>query len=290
MRITTSQIYERPSLLMGKLGQQADKLQTQIATTKRFSAPSEDPTAWLRVDGLARASANDAAYASNVKLAQSVLAQSDSTLDGIATQLQRAQELALEAGGPALTDANRQSIAASLDAVIEDLFQLANAKDVRGQPLFGGAAGDAAYVRTADGSITYAGTGEPAAIPVADGHAIQPSVTGDKAFGDIFAVLTTLSAALKDGEGPGDAGDSITQAIDQVSAARSSVGARALRMDLEAQRLTDAETARAETRSGLEDTDIATAIAELQKTLTVLQATQTSFTKLSGLSLFDYLR
>ena len=43
-------------------------------------------------------------------------------------------------------------------------------------------------------------------------------------------------------------------------------------------------------RSGLEDTDITTTVVELQKTMTILSATQASFTKLSALSLFDYLR
>jgi len=47
---------------------------------------------------------------------------------------------------------------------------------------------------------------------------------------------------------------------------------------------------REETRTAIEDTDIPTAVAELQKTLTVLQATQASFSKLTGMSLFDYLR
>jgi flagellar hook-associated protein 3 FlgL len=40
----------------------------------------------------------------------------------------------------------------------------------------------------------------------------------------------------------------------------------------------------------LEDTDVTTAVTQLQKTLTILQATQASFTKLTSLSLFDYLR
>ena len=36
--------------------------------------------------------------------------------------------------------------------------------------------------------------------------------------------------------------------------------------------------------------DIATNIAQLQQTMTVLQATQASFTKLTSVSLFDYLK
>ena len=43
-------------------------------------------------------------------------------------------------------------------------------------------------------------------------------------------------------------------------------------------------------RSAIEDVDVSQAITDLQKTMTVLQATQASFSKLSGLSLFNYLR
>ena len=51
-----------------------------------------------------------------------------------------------------------------------------------------------------------------------------------------------------------------------------------------------ADTAREAERSGLEDTDITKAIVDLQKASTILQATQSSLTRLSQLSLFDYLR
>ncbi len=43
-------------------------------------------------------------------------------------------------------------------------------------------------------------------------------------------------------------------------------------------------------RSSIEDTDLTTAIIELQKATTILQATQASIGRLTSLSLFDYLR
>ncbi|MBL7344927.1 hypothetical protein, partial [Escherichia coli] len=59
---------------------------------------------------------------------------------------------------------------------------------------------------------------------------------------------------------------------------------------LQADRLTSVAETREATRSGIEDTDIPTAVASLQKTLTVLQATQASFSKLTSVSLFDYIK
>ena len=298
IRVSTSQMFDRPLSLMSQLSAQADKAQTQIATTKKISGAADSPTAWLRLEGLKRAGADDGAYGANIKLAQGVLAQSDSTLESVESQVQRAKELALEANNGGLTDQNRQAIAEELDSIRESLFGLANTKDVRGQPLFGSATGDSAYVKNVDGTIGFVGTGDPAKIPVGDGDAVQPSVSGTQAFaagtGDMFSVLADLSAALKAGgdvsQASSDALAGIDASLDSVAAARASVGARAARLDLSADHLVDAGEARESERSGLEDTDIPTAITQLQKTLTVLQATQASFTKLSSMSLFDYLK
>jgi len=298
IRVSTSQMFDRPLSLMSQLSAQADKAQTQIATTKKISGAADSPTAWLRLEGLKRAGADDGAYGANIKLAQGVLAQSDSTLESIESQVQRAKELALEASNGGLTDENRQAIAEELDSIRDSLFGLANTKDVRGQPLFGSATGDTAYVKNVDGTIGFVGTGDPARIPVGEGDSVQPSVSGTQAFaagtGDMFSVLADLSAALKTGgdisQAASDGLAGIDATLDSVAAARASVGARGARLDLSADHLVDAGEARESERSGLEDTDIPTAITQLQKTLTVLQATQASFTKLSSMSLFDYLK
>lgn len=297
MRIATSQMFDRPLSLMSQLTVQADSIQTQIATGKKLQAPSSDPTAYLRLQGMKRTTADDKAYSANIDMAQALLAQSDSTLDSVEAQLQRAQELATQAANGTLSDTNRAAIAKELESIRETLFSLANTRDVRGQPLFGGATGDIAYVDV-DGAITFAGDGEPAPIPIGEGNTIQGSVTGERVFassaGDVFAVLASFAAALEAG---GDAGPAAGQALtglkatlDNVSLGRASIGARAARLDLDAERLTEAGEAREAARSTLEDTDVAAAVTELQKTLTILQATQSSFTKLSALTLFDYLR
>lgn len=290
MRIATSQMFDRPMSLMATLSQKADTLQNQVATGRKLTAPSDDAVAYVRLDSLKRAGADDTAYSANVKLAQGLLAQTDTALDGVQTQLQRVQELAVQAGNGTLTATNRAAIAASIDDIATDLLSLANSKDVRGQPLFGGATGDAAYVQAGDGTISFAGTGDPAPIPVGDGDSVHSTVSGERAFGDMFATLKALSDAIAGGDDTGDALDALKDNMDSVAAARASIGARSARLDLTAERLTDAAASREEVRSGLEDTDVTTAVAELQKTLTVLQATQASFTKLSNLSLFDYLK
>ena len=304
MQIGTNQFYTKNATQLGKLATQADTINTQIATGKKISAPSQDVVAYNRLSAIKQTNADSKAYASNVSLAQSLLQQSDTTLTSIGNQLQRAAELTTQAANGTLNDANRKTIAIELQSIRDDLVSLAGTTDARGQPLFGTASGGAAVVQAADGTVSFGGTGEISAIPVADGTDIQATDSAQRVFGnlpdgsggttDVFAVLSSLISALNAGgnvsAATGAAADGLKAAVTQVSNVQGSVGARAARLDIVASQATDAAAARETDRVGLEDTDISTAITELQKTMTVLQATQASFTKLGQLSLFDYLR
>lgn len=301
MRVTTSQSFDRPSLLMASLTKQADRLQTQVATGKAILAPSDNATGWQQLSVLKRAGADDAAYGANIKTAQTLLSATDSALDQVETQLQRARALAVQAGSGTVTAEGRAAIKTEIDAILSDVFGIADSSDPRGQKLFGGATGTG-FAQQADGSIAWTGGGDPAAIPVGEGETVAASVSGARAFGgiagrdgatDVFAILSAFSDALG-GDGSGDGADvamhDLDAALGQIGTTRASVGARAFRIDLEADRLDEAAITRETARAGIEDADTADSIAQLQKTLTILQATQASFTKLTSLSLFDYLR
>ena len=111
MQISTSQLYDRSAALMQKLSQRADKLQIQVSSEVRLSAPSDDVVAYQRLATLKQGKADDAATSGNVSLAKSLLQQSDTTLTSVETGLQRAAELVLQANNGTLTDANRATIA-----------------------------------------------------------------------------------------------------------------------------------------------------------------------------------
>lgn len=291
MRISTQQFYTRSQSQMTSLGSAADRAQNQIASGKRLSAPSDDAVAHQRLAGLKRDTADDAGVRANIDLSATMLAANDTALGAIEQQLQRASELALQARNDTLSATDRAAIAITIDGLIDDVLALANSRDIRGQASFGGG-GDAAFARDADGIVEYVGGAGASPIPVGQAGDVQVVENGGGILDGAFGALQALSAALKadDGAGIGDSIAALNVAGDTVASARGSIGARAVRMDMEIARLDNVALSREAARSGLEDTDIATAVTELQKTLTVLQATQASFGKLTALSLFDYLR
>ena len=291
--LSTSLFYHRSSSAMTGLTAGADKLYEQLSSGKRILAPSDDSAAWQKLQGLATAKADAKSDTANVKLAQGILAQADSSLASIGDQLKSASDLAVQAGNGTLSAEAKGAIATQLQGILDSVVALANGKDARGVALFGGA-NDTAAVTASNGRLTFA-AGTAGAIPIGDGQTVQATVNA-KTFleagdDDLATVLTGMIAALNAGDAlPDGSADALKTIADQTTSAQASLGARAARVDLVYAQQTTAATDREAARSSLEDVDFTQAITDLQKTMTVLQATQASFSKLSALSLFDYLR
>ncbi|MET4895807.1 flagellar hook-associated protein FlgL [Sphingomonadaceae bacterium jetA1] len=297
MQISTNAFYDSAARRMASLTGKANALQAQISTGKKIQNPSDDAAAAAQIAEFDRRDADDAVYKTNLTLAGSLLQQADTTLTQIGTQVQKALELATQAANGTLNAANRSSIGDQLAAIRDTMLGLANSKDARGQSLFGAASG-ADAVTQANGTYTYSAA-NVSAIPIADGQTMEVTVGADRVFkagdSDTFNVLNTLITALKSGSSDvsgtiKDAMTKLSAANDNVAAVQASIGAREARVDLQTNLQQQAGTDRATLRSAIQDVDASTAIIQLQQTMTVLQATQASFTKLSGLSLFDYLK
>lgn len=296
MQISTNQFFTSNQLNFKALTTQADILQTQISTGKVLNAPSDNAVGYRRLQGLIRDGSNDKAYSGNITIVQSALSQADTTIKSMTDDIQRAQELAIKANSGTLSASDRSIIADELDSIVKGLVTLANAKDSRGASIF--AAGDSpAVTANPDGTFTIATTG-PTTIPIGDSSSAQPGDSAARLFvdssgGNILSDISALSAALRGtgsvGTIAGTTSDKLTASNNQIAGVQGALGARGQRVDIESTRITDAATDREITRSSIEDVDPTQAITELQKTMTILSAAQSSFAKLSGLSLFNYL-
>lgn len=305
MQIGTNHLFEMNIARMRQRAAEAAEWQTQIATGKRLTAPSVDAIAYDRVTLLKRSIANEEQYTANVGVARSVLEQADGTLAGVEAQLQRANELAIRASTATMSESDRAAIAVELQNILDDIFTTANGADIRGTPLFGGAGSAPAFVRDANGVVSYAGSGEAAPIPISESATVITNESGARVFGniqagseirDLFSIVGDMAEAL----GPTDPAvlraemerglTGLSAAIEHIAVSRASIGARGARLELEGERLAQRSIDQDIERSGLEDADITETVPKLQQALLTLQATQASFAKLSQLSLFDYIR
>jgi len=299
---STGAFFERSLGQMGNQRSALEKLQAQIATGERISRGSEDPAAAARLRALERRERLAAVEEDNaVKLTQD-LTSGSMQLAGITAILQRARELAIQAANDTTRPEGRAIIAQELSQMEEELFTRANGMTLTGEPLFAGTAGGPAFTRNAGGDVTYAGNTEEGAVTIAPGTDIARGLDGRQVFEfelagvptSTFAVLGGLADAMS-GSSPDPAGaaraaiDGLDTALESATRGQTILGTRLAWVETVRDNQVEQEILRAEQASEAGDTDLGKAIARLQQTLTALEASQQSFTRVSSLTLFDAL-
>ncbi len=273
----------RLSLEIGRqmtLAQNVLKTQIQIATGKRVERASDDPGAAARIAELARAQGNVESWAGNVTLGQSLASHADSILSQLSDRVVQAQSIYVSAGDSALGTDYRAGVAAELRSLASEMDEMAATKSSLDQPLFA--------------------SGSNPSIPVGDGLTIAPVPAANEVFQtggvSLSQQLRDAAAALEISD-PKQRAAAYSQSVQQLGAmvehvatVRSDVGVRANRLDALQNRLATQKIDLASERSGLEDTDITLAVAQLNSQQLTLEAAQAAFARISKQTLFDILR
>jgi flagellin-like hook-associated protein FlgL len=323
MRISTQSFYDQSRSAMGAQQSNLLRVQQQLGAGTKILAPSDDPLGATRALAVSQSIALNAQYSASRAQAAHNLMLEDGALTSITNVLQSIKTGVIEAGNGTMSDADRATIATTLQSSLDQLQGLANTDDGNGQFLFAGfKSGSAPFVRQADNSIRYAGdqgqrllqvdvTRQMAATD--DGRSIFQTLQGGAAYisaagaavgssADMFSAISDVITALRtpvDNAGPaaqtqlhaalGIANKNITNAHDNVLTVRASVGSRlqelaALTVTGDSRTLNDKSYL-----SDLQDLDYASAIAEFYQRQTALQASQQTFVKIQQISLFNYL-
>jgi len=296
----TLAFYSRSTTQMGTIRREAEKLQTRLSTGTRIDRSSEDPVAASRLRSLGRADRLGAIDASNAARAKDGLTLTAGSLAAVAQDMGRVRELALWAGTETLSANQRASIGQEIAQLRLTILANVNARDVTGQPLFAGEAGGPAYQLDAAGNAIYAGTAVSGEIALGEGQSVTRGVTGPEFVGfssggntsDIFAMLKSLGDALQGGSADPAAAataalSDLDAALDGLTRTQTIVGTRLAWIETVQDRQVAQSENRASETADVGGVDLATTIAELQQKLTVLEASQAGFSRLSSLSLFD---
>lgn len=296
-------------------------MQQQISTGRKVVKPGDDPVAFARASILKRADASADVQRRAMDAAGSRLTASETALAGIADLLARAKELALDGRNATRSAADRAVMASEVKELLATARGLAEARGADGEALFAGTGAAPSYADDADGLAVWAGLGGVPRVAVL-GSTLAAGVSGPEAFGvtaalppvnplapppdpnvpppprtrNLFDALTHLAASLTEtrplffAAGMDEALNAIDSHIERLAAAQATLGTRGARLEAEAERLDKAQLQFKTEISKLQDTDMTSAIARLDRLSVVLEAAQASFARVSRLSLWDDIR
>lgn len=297
MRVSTQSFYDQSKSAMGSLQSNLLRTQQQLGAGTKILAPSDDPLGATRALAVSQSIALSAQYAASRAHAAQTLSMEENALQSVTTVLQNVKTQLIQAGGT-LTDADRATIATTLQSNMDQLLGLANSDDGNGQFLFAGfKSGTAPFVHQGDGSISYVGDQGQHLMQVDVSRQMAGTDDGRSIFqsagADVFATLNTVIAALKTPGGNvsavGTANREITAAHDNVLTVRSSVGTRLQELDALGVTGDNRTLSDKSYLSDLQDLDYGSTIAEFYQRQTALQASQQTFIKIQQIALFNYL-
>jgi flagellar hook-associated protein 3 FlgL len=240
----------------------------------------------------------------NLQTVQRRFQAEETALSSATDVFTRIKELSIQAANDTMGPSGRAVIAVELQTLREQLVTVANSRDDQGQFLFSGARSDtAAY--SAKGANPYAGdqtrtnmtSGEEdlqtfnrAGTDVFN-RVVRESDDGPVGIG-FFQAVDDLITAVKSGT-QADMQRSIAE-MDHMhqgmALATADVGARMNKVDTQMALIDETVLRLKTTLSDVEDLDYTEAVTRMNKQMLSLEAAMSSFSKVSQLNLFDYIR
>lgn len=306
MRVSTAMVFAQG--LTNLQQQQSTMLKTQqeIATGVKLTNPAQDPVAFSTASDLSVLSSKQNQYSTNIDNATGKIQVQESTLGSITNMLQSVRDIAIQANNAAQNGTSLSALTDQLDQLQKALAGQMNATDERGEYLFSGtAARQQPY--DASGALNSAvSTAGTVSLAISD----QQSVAINRPAGQIFQlsssattggnasilqVISQLKTAIT--TQPANlqtiyqsAQKDIDTVLNQVTNARGSMGNALNTLSTAKSDNLAQQVITQQTLSQLRDTDMASAITQLNQSYLNLQATQQSMVKIQSLSLFNYLR
>ena len=158
MRISTQSFFEQNLAAMGAQQQKLSQVQQQLSAGTKLLTAADDPLAAARALGVSESIAQSAQYASNRRSALQTLSLEEGALQSATSILQDIKTLTVQAANGTLSDADRATLATTLQSHFDQLVGVANSDNGNGQFLFAGyKSATPPFAQQAGGSIQYVG-------------------------------------------------------------------------------------------------------------------------------------
>jgi flagellar hook-associated protein 3 FlgL len=305
-RITHGMMQRNVLADLNAVSTRLSKTQSKIASNKEISRPSDDPFDASRAMALRQSLAATRQQQRNAGDAMGWQEATEQSLGQITDLVHRARELIVRGSTDSADAADRVSIAAELEQIIESVKQNANAT-YRGSALFSGTKTDTLPYQ--QGAVdAYAGD-------MAGLDPLVPGVLREIGPGVTMPINTVAREFLGDGQAAGDGKllDNLRDAVDALRAddaaalrdtelgrlddnldtlleVRARNGARSNRLESALSRLAEAEESTVKQLSQTEDADIAKTIIDFNSQQAAYQSALRAGATLVQSSLLDFLR
>jgi flagellar hook-associated protein 3 FlgL len=267
-----------------------EKIQNQLATGKRISRPSQDPTGIVESMRLASRLKENKAFQDNAREAKSWLSTTDEALDSLTVALRRAYELTVQGANGVLAPEDREAIKAEIQQLVEEVGVIANTIH-NDRYIFGGT--NTKNMPYNDG--TWQHNQQSIMYEVGIGITIPINLTAEEVFvqADLIGTLQNVAAHLETGDTESLRNtdlNALQQGIDQVLACRAKTGASINRLEMTIARLEEQEVNYSSLQAEVDGVDAAQLIMELKNAENIYQASLAVGARIIMPTLVDYLR
>ena len=306
MKISTTALFDRATQQMGNVQASLAKSQAQLASSKQIINPSDAPNQAASIQRLQSVMNRQDSYAETLTAVQTRLQGEETALQSVSNLLLRVKEISVQAASDTVGATGRQALAVEMSGLRDQILSLANTQDSMGNYLFAGSrVSQPAFAADASGALAYQGDQTRMRVSVGDQRSVQINRSGSDAFVRVvrqdaagetsgvgfFQALDQLTAAVQNSDRAG-----MQRGIGEMDAlqngttlALAQIGTDMNVVDAQTSVLDETRLSLKTTLSSIKDLDYAEAITQMNKQLLALEAAQSSFGKITKLSLFNYI-
>ncbi|MFV8460029.1 flagellar hook-associated protein FlgL [Vibrio campbellii] len=294
MRVTDSQfnaVMQR-SLMDNNI--RLNKVFEQMSTGLRINHLSDDPIAAVRLEGLKKTVSDNQQYQRNIENVQSQLTRYETNVNTLESLSQQVNELLLQGKNGTLDSESRAGIVLELKSLKTEMLNTLNQAN-EGSYLFSGTDISTPAIDTAP-PYTLNPNSDYRETKVGDNQYVPSNLTITDTIGS-SAIFTDLDNAIAELElatgGFTTALDNVlntNQALHQnLLVSLTDIGSQYNALERLKETSVDMVFFAETVRSELEELDYAEASVELNQGMIALEATQKTFARVAGISLFDLL-
>ncbi|HHV16661.1 MAG TPA: flagellar hook-associated protein FlgL [Gelria sp.] len=286
---------------------QLEKYNRQLATTRKLNKPSDNPAGLVKSLRLRTDITESEQYLRNIGEVINFMETTDSALNDIGSVLHRVRELTVKAANSTNDQTARDAIADEISELTDQLKIVTNTT-YGSKYIFGGSNVTEKPYQEDAGNLVWVGNDEGLEVEISTGIKFQYNVTNktmqnffididnsDPALpvdNGIFAVLNKLEQDIRSGDLPEvDAAlGKIDNKMTDLLTARSTIGAKVNRLELQQNRLEGTRISFTDLLSQNEDADMAEVIMNLKMQENVYRSSLAAGARIIQPTLIDFLR